>query len=40
LEDWVGYRKILLKGVRRGEMYVYFDGYVIPVSADGITIEN
>jgi hypothetical protein len=32
--------KILLKEVQREEQYVYFDGYVIPVAADGITIEG
>jgi hypothetical protein len=40
VEEWVEFMKILLKGVECGEQYVYFDGYVIPVTADGITIEG
>ena len=32
--------KILLKEVQCGEQYVYFDGYVIPVTADGVNIEG
>ncbi len=40
VEEWVDWMKIILKGVQCGEKYVYFDGYVIPVTADGITIEG
>ncbi len=40
VEEWIEWMKILLKGVRCGEQYVYFDGYVIPVNADGITLEG
>ena len=38
--EWIECMKILLKGVECGEQYVYFDGYVIPVTADGITMEG
>jgi hypothetical protein len=40
IEEWVGFMKILLKGVHRGEKYVYFDGYVIPATAEGLTIDG
>ena len=40
VEEWVEFMKILLKDIQCGEQYVYFDGYVIPVNADGITIEG
>jgi hypothetical protein len=32
--------KILLTRVQCGEQYVYFDGFVIPVTANAITIEG
>jgi hypothetical protein len=40
VEEWVGYMKTLLKGVKPGEQYVYLDGYVIPTTAAGVTIEG
>jgi hypothetical protein len=40
VEEWVGSLEILLKGVRPGKTYVYFDGHVIPASARGLTIEG
>jgi hypothetical protein len=40
VEAWIGFMKILLKGVQPGEKYVYLDGYVIPANAEGITIEG
>jgi hypothetical protein len=40
VEEWVGIMKILLKGVEPGGQYVYMDGYVIPTTAEGITIEG
>jgi hypothetical protein len=40
VEEWIEFMKILLKGVECGEQYVYFDGFVIPVTADGITMEG
>ena len=40
VQEWVASMKIVLKGVQCGENYVYFDGYVIPVTADGINIEG
>ena len=40
VEEWVGFMKILLKGVQCGEKVIYFDGYVIPVSVDGVTVEG
>ena len=40
VQEWVELMKILLKGVECGEQYVYFDGFVIPVTANGITIEG
>jgi hypothetical protein len=39
-EEWVERMKIFLKRVQRGKIYVYFDGYVVPVTADGIEIEG
>jgi hypothetical protein len=40
VEEWVGFMKIFLKGVQCGDKYVYFDGYVIPATAGGVTIEG
>ena len=40
VEEWVGFMKTLLKGIKAGEKYVYLDGYVIPATADGLTIEG
>jgi len=40
VDEWIGFMKILLKGVQCGEQYVCLDGYVIPVTADGVTIEG
>jgi hypothetical protein len=40
VEEWVGFMKILLKPVKPGELYVYLDGYVIPTTSDGVTIEG
>jgi hypothetical protein len=39
-EDWVAFMKILLKDIRPGETYVYFDGYVIPTAAQWLGIEG
>jgi hypothetical protein len=38
--EWIEFMKILLKEVQCGEQYVYFDGYVIPLTADGVEIEG
>lgn len=40
VEEWVGFMKILLKEVQVGGKYVYFDGYVISATADGLAIEG
>jgi hypothetical protein len=40
VEEWVGFMKILLKGIRPGEKYVYLDGWVIPTNAEGIRIDG
>src|SRR5262245_16336418 len=40
IEEWIGFMKILLKGVKPGGLYVYFDGYVVPTTAEGVTIEG
>jgi hypothetical protein len=40
VEEWVGFMKILLKGVKPGRRYVFLDGYVIPSNAEGVTIEG
>jgi hypothetical protein len=32
--------KILLKDVEPGSVYVYFDGYVVPTTATGISIDG
>jgi hypothetical protein len=39
-EDWSGFMKILLKGVKPGERYVYLDGWVIPTAAKSVRIEG
>lgn len=40
VEEWVGFMKILLKGVKPGKVYVYLDGFVIPITAERVTIEG
>jgi hypothetical protein len=40
VEEWIEFMQILLKDVERGEQYVYLDGYVIPVNAEGVSIEG
>jgi hypothetical protein len=40
VEEWVGFMKILLKGIRPGEEYVYLDGWVIPTRAKFVRIEG
>jgi hypothetical protein len=40
VDEWVDGMKVLLSQVERGKLYVYFDGYIIPVTADGIDIEG
>lgn len=40
VEEWIGFIKILLKGVKPGRRYVYLDSYVIPTTAPGISIQG
>jgi hypothetical protein len=40
VEEWVGFMKMLLKGLRRGEQYVYLDGWVIAAKAKSVRIEG
>ena len=40
VNEWVGFMQILLKGVELGGQYVYLHGYVIPRTAEGVTIEG
>jgi hypothetical protein len=40
VEEWVEFMKILLKGIRPGEKYVYLDGWVIPTTAKSVRIEG
>ncbi|MFT3878312.1 MAG: hypothetical protein QM703_01470 [Gemmatales bacterium] len=40
IEEWIGFMEILLDGIEVGQKYVYFDGYVIPTTADSINIEG
>jgi hypothetical protein len=40
VEKWVEFMKILLKEVNAGDKYVYFDGYVVPATAGGLTLEG
>jgi hypothetical protein len=40
VEEWVGFMKILLKGIQLGAHYIYLDGWVIPTNADGAHIEG
>lgn len=39
-EQWIDFMKILLKGVRLGQEYVYLDGWVIPASAHAVRMEG
>jgi len=38
--EWIEGMTILLKGIRRGQKYVYLDGWIIPTNADGVNIEG
>lgn len=40
VKEWIEFMKILLKVVESGEQYVYLDGYVIPTTAGGVSIEG
>jgi hypothetical protein len=40
VEQWIGCMQILLKDIRPGNRYVYFDGWIVPTKADGITVEG
>jgi hypothetical protein len=40
VEEWVEFMKMLLKGIKLGEHYVYLDGWVIPTTAEGVHIEG
>jgi hypothetical protein len=40
VKDWIAWMKILLEGFEPGERYVYFDGHVIPTTAEGVTVEG
>jgi hypothetical protein len=40
VEEWVGFMKILLKDIRSGEKYVYFDGWVIPTNRQRVRIDG
>jgi len=40
IEEWIGFMKILLKGIQLGGHYIYLDGWVIPTNADGVHIEG
>jgi hypothetical protein len=40
VDEWVGFMKILLKGVQPGGQYVYLDGWVISRKANGVHIEG
>jgi hypothetical protein len=39
-KEWIGFMKILLKGIQRSQQYVYLDGWVIPTTAQGVHIEG
>jgi hypothetical protein len=39
-EEWIGFMKILLKDIRPGDQYVYFDGWVVPTTAERINFEG
>jgi hypothetical protein len=40
LEEWIEFMQILLKDIETGKNYVYLDGYVIPATAEGVSIEG
>jgi hypothetical protein len=40
IEEWVDFFHILLKGIEPGQLYVYFDGWVFPTTAEGIQAEG
>lgn len=40
VKEWVEFMPLLLEDVRPGGVYVYFDGWVIPATAEGIHIEG
>jgi hypothetical protein len=40
IEEWVGFMQLLIRGIRPGHQYVYFDGWVFPISAEGIRVDG
>jgi hypothetical protein len=40
LKSWIDFMGIFLRRAQVGQRYVYFDGYIIPVDADGLKIEG
>jgi hypothetical protein len=39
-EEWIGFMKILLKGIKPDQQFVYLDGWVIPTTANHVRIEG
>ena len=40
IEEWIGFMKILLKGLEQGKQYVYIDGWVFPTDGTDIQFEG
>jgi hypothetical protein len=40
VRSWVEFMGVFLRGAKLGNRYVYFDSYVVPVDANGLTIEG
>lgn len=38
--EWIEFMKVFLKGITRGQRYVYLDGYVIPTTAEQVSFEG
>jgi|SRR5882672_4319641 len=40
IREWIGFMKILLKGLQLGKQHVYIDGWVFPTDLRDITFEE
>lgn len=40
IDEWVEFMKLLLKAAVPGELYVYFDGYIVPTTSERVKLEG
>ncbi len=40
VEEWIGFMKIMTKGLQPGKQYVYIDGWVFPIDEENLQFEG